>query len=220
MILEREVGRMKSKVLIYLFIFLSYCCTAINMAKHPDYNYTQTNPTDVRIYDQGLIPQQEFFIIGKMTIDSTWSWGVKQTVKNIQSKAALIGGEGVIITDKNVNIYAFNRGTTTEGTARWTRNQLQYQQTTRDNTLYIPQVILYAYIIKFETQQVVMSYNDKKILMNESDVVYVCITDRVFHKFDFCYLIKGQGFATIPMTLKEALERDYKPCSSCVPIEK
>lgn len=156
---------MKSKILICLIVIvlLSYSCIAIDMVKHPDYNYIPTNPASVIIYDQGLIPQREFFIIGKMTIDSTLSLGERQTAKNIRSKAALIGGDAVIITDKDVSIYAFNRGTTTEGTAWGTGSWLQYRQTTHDNTLYIPQVLLYGYVIKFKAHSVPLTVTAKVI---------------------------------------------------------
>jgi len=191
------------------------------MSKHPDYNYAPTNPIGVRIYDTDLIPQQEFLIIGKMTIDATWSLGAKQTAENIQSKAAMIGGDGVIITDKTVNIYAFNRGTTTEGTVWGTRNWLQYQQTTRDNTLYIPQVILYGYVIKFKAQQATKlernknkwtAYKDGGILLNEYDTVYLDIKTGIFH-------FHPDQLSYLPMRLDVALKNGYKPCPLCIPIE-
>lgn len=158
-----------------------------------------------------------------MTIDATWSGGVKETVGKIQSKAAMIGGDGVIITDRNINIYAFNRGTTTQGTVWGTRNWLQYQQTTRDNTLYIPQVILYAYVIKFKAEQVTSpnrpsnkmwtAYGDKKILLSEYTFVYIDTKTHLFHLFNCS---ERTGLAN--MQLKYALERDYKPCPNCIPF--
>lgn len=153
---------MRRYILICFIISLFYCCTTIDVIRHPDYIFAPTNPIEVRIYDKGLIPQQGFFIIGKMTIDATLSFGTKEKANKIKSKAAMIGGNGVIITDRNVNIYAFNRGTTTQGTAWGTRNWLQYQQTTRDNTLYIPQVILYGYVIKFKARRVTNSNRSLK----------------------------------------------------------
>ncbi len=66
----------------------------------------------------------------------------------MQGKTASIGGDGVIITDKKVDIYAFNQGVTMQGSDTVWGNTVNYTETTRNNTLYIPQITLYAYVIK------------------------------------------------------------------------
>jgi len=141
--------KVKSIISSLIVIFVSFTsCTSVSVTKHPDFNYAPTNPNSVIIYDR-LTPTYPFIIIGRIDIDATFTLSSKEADRKISEKAAAIGGDAVIITDVNVNIIAFNRSVTTEGTVTedvW--GNLNYEETTTDTTMYIPEQTLYGYVIK------------------------------------------------------------------------
>jgi len=54
---------------------------------------------------------------------------------------------------------------------------------------------------------------EKKLEVNEDTIVYITRTGRKYHTTDCRYLSKSK----IPITLKEAIQRGYTPCSVCRP---
>jgi len=135
------------RLLLFLAILSLISCTTVSLVKHPDFNYAPTNPAYITIYDQ-FIPTYDFFIIGRMTIDATWTLSGREAGEKIQARAASIGGDGVILTSSRIDVYAFNRGTTTEGSATVWGRQVNYSETTRDDTIYVPKKTVFAYVIK------------------------------------------------------------------------
>ncbi|HUU37998.1 MAG TPA: hypothetical protein VMW46_07340 [Candidatus Desulfaltia sp.] len=138
---------MKRLFILLAVLCLVSCTTVSQVVRHPDFNYPPTNPAWVMIYDQ-FIPTYQFVIIGRMTIDATWTTSPREFAWTLQQKAALIGADAIILSPAQIDIYAFNRGTTTQGSATVWGNQVKYSETTRDNTLYIPQITRFGYIIK------------------------------------------------------------------------
>jgi len=135
-------------ILIITILFVE--CTAIQVTRHPDYYYPPNpNPKSIRIYAQGLYPNNPFVIIGLMNIDATWTVSEEEATKKVCAHAASIGGEGVIITDTQIDIVAFNRSVTTRGTASFQGNQVNYYAVHTDNTIYVPIVKMYAYVIRW-----------------------------------------------------------------------
>ena len=143
---------MKKSILICFIILLLSSCIHTEVFQHPDYNYAQTIPANVKIYTAELRPLQKYIIIGKMKMKPSPLVSSKAITEEMQVRAAFIGGDGVIITNQDVNIYAYNRGTVTQGALWGTRNYLQYNQRTRDTTTYVRRITLYGYVIKFKTQ--------------------------------------------------------------------
>lgn len=143
-----KMKKIKSIIASLIFIFVSFTsCTSVYVTKHPDYNYAPTNPNSVIIYDR-LTPTYPFIIIGRIDIDATFTLSSKESNRKISEKAAAIGGDAVIITDVNVDIVAFNREVTTEGTITAKGDSLDYYAVSTDTSTYIPVTTLYGYVIK------------------------------------------------------------------------
>ena len=139
---------MKKTILIAIFLFVS--CTAVQVTRHPDYFYPPNpNPKLIRIYSQGLYPNNPFIIIGQVSIDATWTISEKEATKKVQLRAASIGGSGIILTNTRINMVAFNRSVTTRGMATFYGNQVNYYAVHTDNTLYMPVAKIYGYVIRW-----------------------------------------------------------------------
>jgi len=169
--------RNKLKIIVCLLVLASLgSCTSVYVIRHPDYNFLPTIPSSVMIYD-GFTPTYPFIIIGRMTIDETWTASRKEWTRKIQEKAASIGGNAVIITDKDVDIVAFNSSAST-GTVTATGNSLNYYAITRDTSTYIPIVKLYGYVIKRRFSHIAdgNSFKDVttivRVIKNENYITY------------------------------------------------
>jgi len=180
-----KVDKMKEsklRVFICIFILVSfYSCTTVSVTKHPDFNYFPTNPKSVIIYDR-LTPTYPFIIIGRINIDATWTLSSKEMNKKVKEKAAAIGGDGVVITDVNVDIVAFNSEVTTEGTITDRGNSLDYYAVSRDTSTYIPVTTMYGYVVKrqfSERAQVPERAQEKRVGTKEDSFRYQKVTVRV-----------------------------------------
>ncbi len=140
-----------SLTLVLLAISLFCSCTAIMVRKHPDYNFTPTKASSIRIYTKDLMPVKKFLIIGELKVDRTWAMpgSGNSTRKRVMQKASVIGGDGVLILDTKINIVAFNRGVKTTGRINIYSNTIVYSETKRNTTAFIPIIIDYGYVIKF-----------------------------------------------------------------------
>jgi hypothetical protein len=142
---------MKKYFLIYLVSFLC-CCTGVTITKHPDFNYAPTNPSNVKIYEM-MMPTEKFIVIGRIEVDASWSWSNKQIRETIQKKASTVGGDAVILTNKEVNVYALPMGSTTTGTGTITTSgntaNIQSKSNTTNQYLFYGTDFRYGYVIKF-----------------------------------------------------------------------
>jgi uncharacterized membrane protein (UPF0127 family) len=142
---------MKKYILIFVSALL-YCCTAVTITKHPDFNYPPTRPSYVKIYEM-MIPIHKFVVIGRIQVDATWSWSSKQICETIQKKAAMAGGDAVILTDREVNVYTLPIGSTTSGTGTITTSgntaHIKSQSETTNQYLFYGTDFRYGYVIKF-----------------------------------------------------------------------
>ena len=139
---------MKKTILIGLFLFVS--CTTVKVIRHPDYFYpANLNPASIRIYPQGLYPDNPFVIIGVIGIDATWTASEREATGKVQRKAASIGGNGVILTNTQIDVVAFNRSVTTRGTATFQGNRVNFHAVHTDNTFYVPVTTIYGYVIRW-----------------------------------------------------------------------
>jgi hypothetical protein len=129
------------------FLMLLTSCVRIGVISHPDYKFPPTDPSTVRIYNK-MEPTYPYIIIGRMQVNFTWSFSDRRLEQSMAKKAAAIGGTGILITDINVDIYAFNRSVTTSGQASIYGNTVYYKQVSRPNTTYVPVKRLYAYVIR------------------------------------------------------------------------
>jgi len=59
----------RKSILICFIVLLLSSCIHTDVFQHPDYNYAQTIPANVKIYTAELRPLQEYIIIGKMVMD-------------------------------------------------------------------------------------------------------------------------------------------------------
>jgi len=131
------------------------CAPGINIVRHPDYNYPPTDPSRIKVYTQGMTPAYPFVIIGRITFTVDYAYGFiritnlgPKSERKILQRAALVGADGIIFTDVDVNIYAFNQYVTTEGYATMSGDSLSYFQVTRPHATYYTQKVIYGYLIK------------------------------------------------------------------------
>jgi len=140
---------MGKKIILGLLIMVHLACVATSVSRNPDYLYlAPTYPQDVTLYD-GFWPNKPFIIIGVMVLDATWALTKGQVVKKATKEAAKIGGNAIVVTNTQVNVIALNRSMTAEGQARVQGNQVTWTQIVRDNTIYLPIVKIYFYIVKW-----------------------------------------------------------------------
>ncbi len=130
-----------------LFVCLTLSCAIVGVSRNPDFNYAPTDPRTVLIYDR-FEPRHPYIIIGRISIDPNWSMSVRSTEKKIRVKAAAIGGDGVIITNVNVNIAAFNQYQTARGNLQFSENRLDYYAVYNTTVIPARMVYLYGYVIK------------------------------------------------------------------------
>ena len=125
------------------------CAPGINIIRHPDYNYSPTDPMQMKVYLHGLTPTYPYVIIGKLilTANAFTSRSRSQDLK-IFKRAAQMGADGIIMTDMDIDIYAFNQYVTTQGFATLSGNSLSYFQVTRPYASYWVTYIFYGYLIK------------------------------------------------------------------------
>jgi len=139
---------MRKTILIAVLFFVS--CTTVRVVRHPDYLFPPNlYPQSIKIYPQGLYPNDPFIIIGLVDIDVSWTISETEATGAVQEKVASIGGQGVILADTQIDVLAFNRSVTTRGQATFQGNQVNYYAVQRDNTLYVPIVKVYGYVIRW-----------------------------------------------------------------------
>jgi hypothetical protein len=73
----------------------------VDLTKHPDYSFAQTDETGIKIYDKGLIPlNSNYVVIGKIFVAELPEANQPLVEETIRKAAAFIGGEGVLFIDE------------------------------------------------------------------------------------------------------------------------
>lgn len=143
---------MKKKFFLILGLGVFVSCATVKVQRDPDFRYPPTNPSSVIIYDQ-MEPIRAYKEIGMIKIDDSLSISNKKGEKRVKRKAASIGGDAVIMTDKDLSwyiTYAFGK---TAGTASvWgtgVYHRVYYREPVNNNYFFVPRSKKYGYVIKF-----------------------------------------------------------------------
>jgi hypothetical protein len=144
---------MKRLLWLVCFLFFAFCaCTRVIVSRHPDYNFPPTDPNSILVYDQ-IAPSYPFIIIGRISLDMTWTVNPRKNKKKIQRMAAQAGADGILITGLDIDISAFNHYVTTHGYATVSGSYLSHFAVTRPLPMYLQQHLIYGYIIKRTSEE-------------------------------------------------------------------
>ncbi|HUU39000.1 MAG TPA: hypothetical protein VMW46_12455 [Candidatus Desulfaltia sp.] len=139
---------MKRQLVAVCFLFFALCaCSRVIVSKHSDYNFPPTDPSSILVYDR-MAPTYPFVIIGRISLDMTWTVKPRKDEKKIQRMAAQAGADGIIITGLDINISAFNQYVTTHGYTTVAGSDLSNFAVTRPLSMFLQQSLTYGYIIK------------------------------------------------------------------------
>jgi hypothetical protein len=140
---------MQRRLLIVCFLFFSLCsCSRVIVSKHPDYNFPPTDPNSILVYDR-MAPTYPFVIIGRISLDMTWTIKPGKDERKIERMAAQAGADGIIVTGFDINIDAFNQFVAAEGYAKVFGSDLSaFAADIHPHALYLEQSWIYGYMIK------------------------------------------------------------------------
>jgi len=140
---------MKRQLLTVCVLFFALsACTRVIISKHPDYNFPPTDANSILVYDR-MAPTYPFVIIGRISLDMTWTVKPRKDEKKIRRMAAQAGADGILITGLDINISAFNEYVTTRGYATVSGSDLSsFAADTHPDPMYLRQTLIYGYLIK------------------------------------------------------------------------
>ena len=140
---------MKRQLVAVCFLFFTlYACTRVIVSKHPDYNFPPTDPNSILVHDR-VAPSYPFVIIGRISLDMTWTIKPSMDEKKIERMAARAGADGILISGFDINIDAFNQHVTTKGYAAVSGSDLSsFAADTHPDPMYLRQTLIYGYLIK------------------------------------------------------------------------
>jgi hypothetical protein len=96
-----------------------------------------------------MAPSYPFVIIGRISLDMTWTVNPSKDENKIERMAARAGADGILITGFDVNIDAFNRYVATHGYATVSGSDLSsFAAVTRPHPMFLEQTLIYGYLIK------------------------------------------------------------------------
>ena len=105
----------------------------VDLTKHPDYNFSQTDAATIKIYDKGLTPlDQTYTIIGKLFVVELPAANKSLIEENIRLATSIIGGEGVVFIEETSEA-ANPAGSSRAGVVIPFSKMVFYKETTRDN---------------------------------------------------------------------------------------
>ena len=140
---------MRRQLLAAFVIFSSLCaCSRVLVSKHPGYDFPPTDPNSVLVHE-GVAPEYPFVIIGRISLDMTWTIKPGKDEKKIGRKAAQAGADGIIISGLDIDIDAFNRHVATHGYTNVSGSDLSaFAVEIRPHTRLLEQTLTYGYMIK------------------------------------------------------------------------
>jgi len=99
------------------------------------------------VYDR-IAPSYPFVIIGRISLDKTWT-DPRKDEKKIKGLAAQAGADGILVTGLAIDIDAFNRHVTTQGYATVSGSDLLcFAMAVRPRPMYLQQTLVYGYLIR------------------------------------------------------------------------
>ncbi len=140
---------MQHRILTGCLLIFSLCaCSRVLISKHPGYDFPPTDPNSILVYDR-VAPAYPFVIIGRISLDMTWTVKPRRDEKKIERMAAQAGADGIIITGLDINIDAFNQYVATHGYATVSGSDLSsFVVDIRAHAMFLEQTLTYGYMIK------------------------------------------------------------------------
>jgi hypothetical protein len=140
---------MKRRLSIVGFLFFAlWACSRVIISRHPDYNFPATDANSIQVYDR-VAPSYPFLIIGRISLDMTWTVNPKRDEKKIRRLAAQAGADGILVTGYDIDIEAFNRYVSAQGYLSVSGSDLSsFAAVTRPHPMYLEQTLIYGYLIK------------------------------------------------------------------------
>jgi hypothetical protein len=140
---------MKRRLSIVGFLFFTlYACSRVIISKHPAYKFPPTDPNSIQVYVR-TAPSFPFVIIGRISLDMTWTVNPKKDDKKIKRLAAQAGADGILVTGYDIDIEAFNQYVNTQGYATVSGSDLSsFAAATRPRPMFLEQTLIYGYLIK------------------------------------------------------------------------
>jgi len=130
---------------LMLVLVLLASCTGVSVYRHPDYSFPPTDPANIRVYLPDQEPTYTYVIIGRITMDFSWTVDTGAAERKVAKLAAQAGADGVVISQVNVDIYQFNQhvhvyGYTSPG---------EFTAFIQPHSLPYKQIIVQGYLIKW-----------------------------------------------------------------------
>lgn len=136
---------MKYKWLMLVILTILVSCTGVSVYRHPDYNFAPTDPNLIKVYLPGQDPLSKYIIIGQIAIDASWTIDTAGGERKVAQRAASVGADGVVISDVQVDIYAFNQYVAVHGYT----SPGQFSMFITPHAAYYKQIIITGYLIKW-----------------------------------------------------------------------
>ena len=140
---------MKRQPLAIGFLCLALCaCSRVVVSRHPGFDFPPTNPDSILVHDRRA-PDYPFIIIGRISLDTTWTIKPGKDQKKIKGLAARAGADGILVTGFDIDIDAFNRHVTARGYETVSGSDLSsFAAATRARPDYLEQARIFGYLIK------------------------------------------------------------------------
>jgi hypothetical protein len=128
--------------------FALWACSRVIVSKHPGFNFPPTDPDSIQVHDR-TAPSYPFVIIGRVSLDTTWTVKPGKDQKKIERLAAQAGADGILVTGFDIDIDAFNQHVASYGCATVSGSDLSsFAAATRPRPDYLQQTRIYGYLIK------------------------------------------------------------------------
>ncbi len=140
---------MKRRLLsVSLLVFALCACSRVIISRHPGFNFPATDPDSILVHDR-MAPNYPFVIIGRISLDTTWTIKTSKDHKKIERMAAQAGADGILVSGFDIDIDAFNRYVATQGYAAVSGSDISsFAAATHARPDYLQQARIYGYLIK------------------------------------------------------------------------
>jgi len=134
-------------------LLLSSCVANFSVNRHPDYNFSPTDPLDIKIYAGGLLPTNKFIIIGQIIMQGNAFTDSKRSIKTLLEMAAKMGGDGILVSGSRISWMTYNNAVTQGNVNIYNFGYRTYADYLQQTTYYqtnVPTVTTYyTYVIRW-----------------------------------------------------------------------
>jgi hypothetical protein len=131
-----------------LLLFAPCACTRVIVSKQPGYDFPPTDPSSILVHDR-LAPNYPFIIIGRISLDATWTEKPSKDEKKIKKMAAQAGADGILVSGFDIDIGAFNQYVASRGYATVSGTDLSdFAAAIRPRPVHLERTLIYGYLMK------------------------------------------------------------------------